>query len=191
MRWFLPEGTPRPSHLPPVSMTGAVQASTGPSGVPGLVLGGVYLADEPGWVEIDGWWFNPTGIRLESLLRPDALPGVDLPGTAGMTWLIPSLLRPSPRGLVWDAPQVLGPQGWQPQPPPEPYQSLALAVARVINASPEEKARMSDDEVTDLALRIVCSNYFLDPREVRRSQWLLMPMVPEIFAIVAGLRTVR
>jgi hypothetical protein len=185
VRWFLPEGVPRPDHLPPSAQVGAVSVIAGPSGGPGHIIGGVYLLGEPGWVELPaGWWINAVGSSPSRLLRLDARDGVEIPGADGHRWLVPNLFRPLAGGLVWAGEQRLGPMGWSVPPPPEPWRSVGLAIRDRIQAGGWDQ--LEDEDVTALALPLLCSNYYLLPCELIAAEWLIRSMLPATFAATIG-----
>lgn len=186
MRWFLPEGCPRPEHLPPLSRGGAVSVVAGPDGQPGKICGGLYQRDEPGWVQVSaGWWINPADSSPARLLRLDARDGQEIAGVDGHRWLVPALFRPTAGGLVWAGEQRLGPSGWAVPAPPEPWLSIGLAVRDPLVAGNWDE--LGEDGVTALVLPLLCANYHMLPCELIAAQWLSRSMVPAaLAAVIAG-----
>lgn len=185
MRWFLPDGVPRPEHLPPLSISGEVSLVVGPSGGPGRIVGGIYHRDEPGWLKLaQGWWINPIGSKPGLLLRLDARDGIEIEGADGAVWLVPTLFRPLAGGLVWAGEQRLGPMGWSVPAPPEPWRTIGLSVRDVIAAGSWDA--LGNDGVTSLALPLLCANYHLIPAELLAANWVTRPMIPGAFAAVIG-----
>jgi hypothetical protein len=185
MRWYLPGNRLRPTHLPPLEHTGAVSVTHGPDGGEGRVIGGIYVRDEPGWVQVggdDGWWINATGSTPSRTLRLDARDGIEIPGAEPThRWLIPTLFRAVAGGLVWAGEQRLGPGGWAVPPPPEPWRSLGLRLREPILSGDWEG--LGDDGATDLALLILTANYHLTASELIAIGWTTRPMIG---AAIAG-----
>ncbi|MFM2055423.1 MAG: hypothetical protein RL456_3460 [Pseudomonadota bacterium] len=184
MRWFLPEGRLRPAHLPPVEITGSVSVIAGPDGKPGCVRGGLFTPGEPGWIEIPDerpWWINPQGSSPGRLLRLDARMGVEIAGVEPEhRWLIPTLLRPVAGGLVWSGDERLVGSSWRVPPPPEPWQTIGLHLRDPLARGSWEE--LGDEGTTDLALRLIASNYHLDPAELRVSGWMSKAMISSSIA---------
>lgn len=193
MRWFLPDGVPRPAHLPPIELTGEVGVIRGPSGAAGRLIGGTYQADEPGWVQVagkafhfDSYWINPTGSTPSHLLRLDARDGPELPGAEPThRWMVPLLLRPSAGSLVWTGDERLGPNGWSVPAPPEPFRTLGLRLRGPLLTGDWES--LGDGGVEALAMGLYCANYYLIPIEMQAAAWLSRPMVPPVFRAVASM----
>lgn len=163
MRWFVPQGTPKPSHIP----NGAVRVTAGVDDLPGMSYGGVY---DPAGAYRDsgqGWyvWCDRHGpddcLRLHA---PDAQPIT----YQGRTWMVPMLLRRVADSWQSAAPRILGPDGWQdPWRLADTQHTLRTALLATSSGSPPD-----DDAIADLVAEIMQHTYHLSRSEWALSGWL-------------------
>lgn len=179
MRWWLPQGAPRPDHLPP----GGIACACGPDGGAGLVVGcGPYHPGEPGWLQLDsGLQFHPGDHATERLLRltPIAGPAV-LGALAGQAWMVPQLLRPGPGGLECALPRTLTAAGFE---PPAAYAELMRRLRLAVTAP----AELGEAQLALLAIEILSCNYHLSDAEVIAAGWLTDQLASAVLIAAAGL----
>jgi hypothetical protein len=191
-RWFIPDGVPRPAHLPP----GGISTRTGPSATPGLCVGGPLRADEEGWIPTSpGYFLHLTGSQPQQFLRMAPAEGVAIAGIADHFWLVPRLLRPAAQGLVCALPQVLTEFGFT---PPVAFaglmqrlRDLVLPALAEIQVS-EREARspsLGFDEAAavQLAIDILAVNYHVSRVELIHLGWMTDLLTTRILLAAAGL----
>jgi hypothetical protein len=175
MRWFIPDGSKRPAHIP----TGGNSVRHGCNGADGIVVGGIYEAGD--WVAMPGGWYilhdNDDPACLLRLHTIDSVP-VEIDGR---TWLCPRLLEPSAGGWVSAIPRTYGPNGW------EDPNELAPLHHRLRAALTQAKAGKHTDDHTlaTLAADILACNYYTCLHELGHTGWLTERLAVALMARAA------
>jgi len=193
-RWFIPDGIPRPDHLP----AGGISVIKGPDDKSGICVGGPYRPGEPAWsMTRFGWYLHLDGCHPHQLLRLAPVDGITIPGILDHQWLVPLLLRPAAGGLRCALPQILTDQGFSPPPAFAGLMNrlrdlVGPLLTEITKAEDEQRAPdigFSESETIQLAIDLLAVNYHISRTELITAAWLTDRLTTQILLAASGMLT--